>query len=117
MKAGYFALLTAFTLSTVVPLGAAEAGAVHTGKGTVLSVDVKTRQVVMTAGGSERFHALLLNSETKVVDEMGNPISPAALQAGDLIREECQAAGNGAFTAKQIRILRPAWMDTASPEL
>ena len=114
MKA-LFALLTALTLLTVAPLGAAWAGAVHTGKGTVLSVDSKGRQLVMTEE-PEGIHVLLLNSATKVVDEMGSPLAAPALQPGDLIREECQAVGDGTFAAKQIHRVRPAWMETASPE-
>lgn len=111
------ALLTAITLalSPVGPIGAAEAGAIHTGKGTLLSVDLQGGRLLMTEEPSGS-HLLSLNHQTKIVDEMGSPISPAALQPGDLVREECFFLENGKGLATQIRRLRPAWMETASPE-
>lgn len=106
----------ALTLSLLGPLGIAEAGASHTGKGTVLSVDINGSRISMTEepGGS---HVLSLNHQTRIVDEIGSPITATALQPGDLIREECLVAGNGAFVVKQIRRLRPAWAELASPEM
>ena len=119
MKVGYFALalLTtiALTLSARAPVRAAEAGAIHTGKGMVLSVDVNRGQIVMTEE-PQGTHVLSLNSAATVVDEIGSPLEATALRPGDLIREECLEVGDGTFAAKQIHRLRPAWMETASPE-
>ncbi len=118
MKAMHVALafLTAIAL-TLLSVGGleAETGAIHAGKGAVLSVDGAKGRLVMTEerGGT---HVLFLDSKTKVIDAMGLPISAAALQPGDLVWEECLRVGNGTFKAKQIRLLRPTWMETASPE-
>ena len=120
MKAVYFSftVLTAMalTLSLGGPVGAAETGALHTGKGTVLSVDGKGDKILMTEE-PRGTHVLSLTHDTKVVNEMGSAISAASLQPGDLIREECLGVGDGTFVARQIRLLRPAWMEGASPEL
>ncbi len=105
----------ALTFSTVAAVEAAEAGAIHDGKGTVLSVDIRGRRIRMTEESS-RTHVLSWNDQTKVINEAGHPIPPTALQPGDLVREECLVVGDGTFTAQQIRLLRPAWMETASPE-
>jgi hypothetical protein len=94
----------------------AEAGALHAGKGTVLAVDAHKGRIVMTEEPSGK-HALSLNSQTQVFNEEGSPISVMALQPGDLVREECAIAEHGPCTAKLIRLLRPAWMDLASPEM
>ena len=120
MKAMYFSLTVltamALALSRGGPVGAAETGPLHTGKGTVLSVEGRGERILMTEE-PQGTHVLSLTHETTVVNVMGNLISAASLQPGDLIREECRAAGDGTFVARQIRLLRPAWMEGASPEL
>ncbi len=111
------ALSCALALLTAAALTAsAEAGALHTGKGTVLSVDAGAGRVVMTHDPGGR-HVLALDAATRIVDETGSPIPAAALQAGDTVREECVLRDGGPALAKQIRLLRRAWMDTASPEM
>lgn len=118
MKARGFALmlLVAITmeLSPVGSVGAV-AGDLHSGKGTILWVDVEGRWILMTEdpGGT---HVLKLEPQTKVVDEMGRRIPATALRPGDLVREECELARDDNGVAKEIHLLRPAWMETASPE-
>ncbi len=113
MKSVSVALALLAALALAAP--AIEAGELHASKGTILSVDVKTGRILMT---QERgTHVLALNGQTRVVDETGAVMAAAALQPGDLVREECAADGHGAAVAKHIRLLRPAWMDTASPEM
>ncbi len=118
MKAGYFALAVltplTLTLSPLGPFGAAEAGALHSGTGTLLSVEGGRLMMTEEPRGT---HILALNYETTIVDATGSPLAAASLQPGDLVREECLAAGDGTFTAKQIRLLRPAWRELASPEM
>ncbi len=118
MKARYFALALvtaiAMALSPVGSVGAA-AGDLHSGKGTILWVDVGGGWIQMTEESSGT-HVLVLDPQTKVVDETGRRISPTALQPGDLVREECQLVQDDDGVAKEIRLLRPAWMETASPE-
>ena len=118
MKTLYCALLTVsvLTLSLLGPLGAAEAGGLHTGKGTLLSVEANEGRILMTEE-PRGTHVLSLNHETTIVDATGSPLSAAALQPGDLIREECRVVGDGTFVARQIRLLRPAWIEGASPEM
>ncbi len=120
MKAVYFSLTVLLALALALsgggPIGAAEAGALHTGKGTVLSIEGQGEQILMTEE-PRGTHVLSLTHETTVVNTMGSPISAASLQPGDLIREECFVVGDGTFVARQIRLLRPAWMEGASPEL
>ena len=96
-------------------LGAAETGTAHASKGTLLSVDAKTGRVVMTeASGS---HTLFLNQQTEILDETGHITLAAFLRTGDLVREECLLEEQDKGVARQIRVLRPAWMDSASPEM
>lgn len=118
MKARYFALALLVAIAMALsPLGSVGDGAgdFHSGKGTVLWVDVEGRRILMTEE-SNGTHVLVLDSHTKVVDEAGRPISASALQLGDLVREECQLVGDDNGVAREIRLLRPAWMETASPE-
>jgi len=103
------------TLSPLGPLGAAETGSVHHGKGTVLSVDMRNGRLVMTEEPREN-HLLALDHRTRIFDERGGTMPAAALQPGDLIREECMLMENGKGLAREIRLLRPAWMDTTSVE-
>ncbi len=111
------ALLTAvgLALSPVGQLGAAETEPLHHGKATVLSVDPKEVRILMTEEPRGTL-VLSLNGETRIVDDMGNRMAAAALQPGDLVREQCLGLENGKFVAREIRVLRPAWMETASPE-
>ncbi len=110
------ALLTAGALIPLGLSGTVEAGDIHTGKGTVLSVNIREGRILMTEG-LRGTHVLVLNPQTKVVDETGAEILVTTLRPGDLVREECRLVQNGNGVARQIRLLRPAWMETASPEL
>ena len=115
MKVVYLVLLTAIAL-TLPAGGAAESGTIHTGMGTVLGVEVNGSWVLMTEE-PHGTHVLFLDHLTKIVNETGGSISAAELNPGDLVREECLLVEGGKGLAKQIRLLRPAWMETASPEL
>jgi len=118
MKAQYFALALLVAIAMALsPLGSVGAGAgdFHSGKGTVLRVGAGGGWILM-AEESNGTHVLVLDSQTKVVDEAGRPISASALQLGDLVREECQLVQDDNGVAREIRLLRPAWMETASPE-
>jgi hypothetical protein len=110
-----FSLLLALMLSLLLPLETAGAGASHSGKGTVLSVDLQRSRIVITEG-SQGTRVLYLNAQTQVIGETGAPIRVGRLQPGDVIREECFQTGDVTFVAKQIRVLRQAWMDSASFE-
>src|SRR5262245_19844741 len=114
MIARSFVLALLVTLAAL-PIGA-EAAGLHTGKGTVLSVDTRAGRLVM-AHEAEGRHAFRLDATTRIVDETGRPISAAELPVGDYVREECVMQGHGIALAKQIRVLRPAWMESASPEM
>ncbi|MBI1894632.1 MAG: hypothetical protein HYS14_11025 [Candidatus Rokubacteria bacterium] len=118
MKAQYFALtlLTAIAmaLSPLASVGA-DAGDFHSGKGTVLWVDVEGRRILMTEE-PDGTHMLVLELRTKVVDETGRRIAATALRPGDLVREECRLVEDDNGVATEIRLLRPAWMEIASPE-
>ncbi len=103
------------TLSPLGPLSAAETGSIHQGKGTVLSVDMKEGRLVMTEEPRGN-HLVFLDHQTRIFDERGSSMPAAALQPGDLIREECLLMENGKGLAREIRLLRPAWMDTTSVE-
>ncbi len=119
MKTVYCAtLLTVFALTLSVGgwLGEAAAEALHTGKGTVLSVEGQGERILMTEE-PRGTHVLSLTPQTTIVNAMGSAISAATLQPGDLIREECFVVGDGTFAARQIRLLRPAWMELAGPEM
>jgi hypothetical protein len=94
----------------------AEAGVLHTGKGTVLSVDARAGRLVM-AHEAEGRHAYRLDATTRIIDETGRPITAAEIRVGDYVREECVPEAHGIALAKQIRVLRPAWMESASPEM
>jgi len=109
------ALLTAVGLAvtSAEQLRAAEI-AVHTGKGTVLFVRGSGDQIQMTDERGGKL-VLWLAPQTRVVDETGNPMPVAALRSGDLVREQCVEWENGKLVAKQIRLLRPAWMETGIP--
>ena len=115
MKAVYLVLLTAIVL-TLPAGGTAESGTTHTGKGTVLGVDVNGSWILM-AEEPYGTHVLFLDHLTDIVDETGGSISAAELNPGDLVREECLLVEGGKGLSKQIRLLLPAWMETASPEL
>jgi hypothetical protein len=118
MKAQYFALALLVAIAmALLPLASvgADAGDVHSGKGTVLWVDVEGRRILMTEE-PDGTHMLVLELRTKVVDETGRRIAATALRPGDLVREECQLVGDDNAVATEIRLLRPAWMETASPE-
>lgn len=119
MKTMNLALTLPFAIALVfAPVGlleAAENGTTHTGNGTLLSVDAKAGRVVMTEGGGS--HTLSLNQQTTIVDETGRIVSAAFLRTGDFVREECLLEEQGEGVARQIRVLRPAWMDLASPEM
>jgi hypothetical protein len=112
MKALGYALVL---LAALALTPGADAAGLHTGKGTVLSVDAATGRLVMTHGAHGR-HVLVLDRATRVVDETGAPIPAAALQPGDVVREEC-VTGAGLPVARQIWVLRPAWKELASPEM
>lgn len=117
---GTFITLALLTTLALVPspgsLRAADTGVIHIGKGTVLSVDIQGGRLLM-AQDPYGHHVLSLTHQTRVVDEVGSPILPAALQPGDLIREECLRVEKGKGQATLIRRVRPAWMELASPEL
>ncbi len=118
MKAQYFALaLLVAIVMALSPLGSvgAAAGDFHSGKGTILWVGAGGEWIVM-AEESSGTHVLVLDPQTKVVDEAGRRISATALQLGDLVREECQLVQDDNGVAREIHVLRPAWMETASPE-
>ncbi len=118
MKPQYFALALLVAIAMALsPLGSvgAVAGDLHSGKGTVLWVGAGAGWIRMTEE-SNGTHVLVLDPQTKVVDETGQRIAATALRPGDLVREECELAQDGKGVAKEIRVLRPAWMETASPE-
>jgi len=108
--------LSLIALTVLIGGAFAQAETPHAGKAMVLKVDGAAGRIVMTEE-PRGTHVLLLNSHTKVINEVGSPIPATALQPGDTVREECFDAGNGIFAAKLIRLLRPAWMDLASPEM
>jgi hypothetical protein len=104
--------LLALLAILVVAMPSADAG-VHVSKGTILSVDARTGRIVMT---QERgTHLLAVNGQTRIFDETGAAVPVASLRTGDFVREECVPNGRGAATAAQIRLLRPAWMETTTP--
>ncbi len=119
MRAGWagFGLVVAagLVLGAAGAVGPVEAAGPHTGKGVVLSVDARAGRLSMTEE-PRGTHVLTLTAETRVFDAEGVAMTPAALQPGDLVREECDANGPGQGVARQIRVLRPAWLETASPE-
>ncbi len=118
MKALDFALAFVAAIAMALsPVGSvdANAGDLHSGKGTILWVDVAGGWIEMTEEPSGT-HVLVLDPQTKVIDEMGRRISATALEAGDLVREECELVQDDNGVAKEIRLLRPVWMETASPE-
>ena len=93
-------------LRDLTQLGGSDTAAFHAGDGVVLSVDDKAGRLVVTYGPQCR-HVLMLHRDTRIVDEKGQRISPAGLQAGDRIRGESIVAGSRAL-ATEIRILRRA---------
>ena len=118
MKAQYFALaLLVAIVMALSPLGSvgADAGDLHSGKGTVLRVGAGGGWILMAEEPSGT-HVLVLDPQTNVVDETGQRIAATALRPGDLVREECQLVQDDNGVATEIRVLRPAWMETASPE-
>ena len=107
----------ALAAMALVMLGAsAEAGPLHAGKGTILAMDAREGRLLMSDSVEGR-HVLILDRTTRVVDETGAPIPASALQAGDLVREECQPRAQAPAVAREIRRLRPAWADLSSPEM
>jgi hypothetical protein len=112
MFAGALVLVTVLGL-----LPAAEAGALHTAKGVVLSVDPRAGRIVMTHEDAQGSHVLVVNLLTQIVDEAGALIPMGALQPGDLVREQCVPNGSNPSVATRISVLRPAWKDLASPEM
>ncbi len=104
-------------LTLLAWLPGAEAGGLHTAKGIVLSVDPRAGRIVMTHDDAQGRHVLVVDRATRIVDEAGMPIPIGALQAGDLVREQCVPNGAGPSVATRIWLLRPAWKDLASPEM
>jgi hypothetical protein len=103
-------------VAALVLTAGAEAGSLHSGKGTVLSVDARAGRLVM-AHETEGRHLYRLDATTRIVDELGQPIAAADLRTGDYVREECVPEANGIPLAKQIRVLHRAWMETVNPEM
>ena len=87
----------------------------HAGKGMVTSVDVGGGRVTMKDEARGNL-VLVLSQDTKVTDDEGNPIPATKLKAGDLIRQECVLVDSSRCQARQIRVLRPAEKELASPE-
>ena len=93
----------------------ADAGGLHTGKGTVLAVDAAAGRLVVTHGAHGR-HVPALDRATRIVDDTGAPIPAAPLQPGDVGREEGASGAGGLHMARRVWLRRPAWKELASPE-
>jgi len=103
-------------LAALALVATAEAGPHHSGKGKVLSLDARAGRLVL-AHDTEGRHIYRLDGATRFFDETGSPITAAQIGVGDYVREECVPEAHGIALAKQIRVLRPAWMESASPEM
>lgn len=105
-------LLGVLPLVTDVAIAAEPA---HRSTGLIVALDHARGTVVMKDEGHR--HVLRVAPATALRDDSGGALRGIrGLQVGDYVREDCVRDAEGAYVARRIEVLRPAWKLAESPE-